>query len=101
MPGLDLSSDLFLVCDFGMARPEGFEPPTTWFVARWSIFKLLIINNFKTERPLQIVQLSITKHNSLPRNPTSVVWLYYSEKIVDNCQQRAIIKIISQETING
>ena len=22
---------------FGMARPEGFEPPTTWFVARYSI----------------------------------------------------------------
>ena len=21
----------------GMARPEGFEPPTTWFVARYSI----------------------------------------------------------------
>ena len=20
-----------------MARPEGFEPPTTWFVARYSI----------------------------------------------------------------
>jgi hypothetical protein len=22
---------------FGMARPEGFEPPTFWFVARRSI----------------------------------------------------------------
>ncbi len=22
---------------FDMARPEGFEPPTTWFVARYSI----------------------------------------------------------------
>ena len=26
--------DPFLV---RMARPEGFEPPTTWFVARYSI----------------------------------------------------------------
>src|SRR5690625_1233958 len=25
------------LCSFYLARPEGFEPPTAWFVARYSI----------------------------------------------------------------
>ena len=28
-----------------MARPEGFEPPTTWFVVRWASFQAFRINN--------------------------------------------------------
>ncbi|KTD63922.1 hypothetical protein Lspi_1441 [Legionella spiritensis] len=30
-------SDCFFCASLKMARPEGFEPPTPWFVARYSI----------------------------------------------------------------
>ena|GEM_PF-4833056 len=31
------SRRVLLTLCFYLARPEGFEPPTTWFVARYSI----------------------------------------------------------------
>ena len=35
--GLDFGVIYLSVCLSKMARPEGFEPPTPWFVARYSI----------------------------------------------------------------
>jgi hypothetical protein len=53
-----------------LARPDGFEPPTTWFEARrdrkvgnFVVWNSLIFNNHARGMSVAYPQASTTKHN--------------------------------------
>lgn len=58
---------------YNEARPDGFEPPTTWFEGLQSIRKILILLTIGCGTPLQVSRRSTTNQNRLTQKSRNYV----------------------------